>query len=206
MKNATDIRMHWHHIELRSSHQKFAHWVSHWLTGTHAHTIAYLLPRSFSFFLPLAFTFSFSPSFYCISPSLVSSLRSLSVLSLSLLNTHKRRDTLTPLTNSLVRTQHNQKIQSDTVPYKIAYPYLVYYVPTPHQFSCSVCLEDGSSCTVCVPFAYIRCATHSNTTAHTLRHKYLHVRKHIYTRLRGIYACEFMLHIYIYIYTCIYVF
>ena len=46
-----------------------------------------------------------------------------------------------------------RQITAGQLPHTLQAPPVVYYVPTPHEFSCSICLETNpSDCTVCVPY------------------------------------------------------
>ena len=47
------------------------------------------------------------------------------------------------------------QITAGSLPYKVDYPHRVLYYPPPHEFSCSVCEEDGTSCSICVPYTYL---------------------------------------------------
>jgi len=47
------------------------------------------------------------------------------------------------------------QITANALPFRVADPLLVMYYPPPHEFSCSVCEDDGTSCSVCVPYTYV---------------------------------------------------
>ena len=57
-----------------------------------------------------------------------------------------------------------RQLKASVLPYQVPFPYMVQYVPTAHKFSCSLCEDDGTSCTICVPYTHLRVYIASKTS------------------------------------------